>query len=132
MPLQTAGIPSTAWRRVTPATSVLPTSHLSESARPPLELAHGAIEIARPEIRPEGRRDHQLSVGNLPQEKVRDPHLAARADQQVGIGNVRGIEGPADVLLRDLVSLEVASLNLARQRAERVEQLVAAPVVERH
>src|SRR3989475_10253441 len=132
MRLQTAGPPSTASRTVKPATSVLPTSHLSESARPPLELAHRAIEIAGPEIRPEGRRDHQLSVGNLPQEKVRDPHLAARADQQVGIGNVRGIEGPADILLRDVVSLEVASLNLARQRAERVEQLVAAPVVERH
>src|SRR2546422_1720039 len=132
MRLQTAGTPSTASRAVKPATSVLPTSHLSESARPSLELAHGAIEIAGPEIRPEGRRDHQLSVGNLPQEKVRDPHLAARADQQVGIGNVGGIEGPADILLRDVVSLEVASLNLARQRAERVEQLVAAPVVEGH
>ena len=41
------------------------------------------------EIRPERRRDDQFGVGNLPEQKIADAHLAAGADEQVGVGNVR-------------------------------------------
>src|SRR5689334_23497577 len=117
---------------VTRATSVLATSHLSESPGPALELGEGAIEIDRPEIGPERRRDPELRVGDLPQEEVRDPHLAARADQEIGIGNVGGVERLGDVLLRDVLGLELAGQDLPRERAERVDQLVTRAVVERH
>src|SRR5205823_6706850 len=127
-----AGELAAARGTVTRATSVSPTSHLSKSARPALELGHGAIKIDGPEIRPEGRRDQKLGVGDLPQEEVGDPHLAARADQQIRIRDVGGVERLADLLLRDVLGLELARQDLARQGAERVDQLVPGSVVEGH
>src|SRR5215472_6179229 len=121
-----------ASRTLTLATSVSATSHLSEPARPALELRDRAVEIRRPEIRPEGRRDEELRVGDLPQEEVGDPHLAAGADQEIGIRDVGGVERFTDVLLGDVLGLELTRLHLAGQRPERVEQLVARAVVERH
>src|SRR5258705_3205548 len=117
---------------VTRAASVSATSHLSKASRPALELGDGAIEIDGPEIGPESRGHPELRVGDLPQEKVRDPHLAARADQEIGIGDVGGVERLADLLFRDLLGLELPRHDLARQRPERVDQLVPRSVVERH
>ena len=39
-----------------------------------------------------GRSNHELGVGQLPEEEVRDAHLAAGADQQVRVGQARGVE----------------------------------------
>src|SRR5262245_3114735 len=75
---------------VTWATSVSPTSHLSKPPRPALELRDRAVEIGRPEVGPEGGRDQELRVGDLPQEEVRDSHLAAGANQEIGIRDVGG------------------------------------------
>src|SRR5262245_66005453 len=86
-----AGETAPASRTLTLATSVFATSHLSESSRPALEFGDGSIEIDRSEVRPERRRDPELCVGDLPQKEVRDPHLAARPDQQIGIGHVGGV-----------------------------------------
>src|SRR5262249_49055356 len=72
-----AGDAAPASRTLTLATSVSATSHLSKPARAALELGHGSIEIGGPEIRPERRRDPELGVGDLPQQEVGDPHLAA-------------------------------------------------------
>src|SRR5262245_60546863 len=94
-----AGETAPASRTLTLATSVSATSHLSESSRPALELGHGPIEVDRCKVRPERGRDPELRVGDLPQEEVRDPHLAARPDQKIGIGHVGGIERLADLLL---------------------------------
>src|SRR5512145_1553010 len=128
---QAAGTPARS-RTITSSASSSLTSYLPEPARAALKLGHRAIEVAGAEVGPHDGREHQLGVGDLPQEKIRDPHLAARADQEVRIRDVGGVEGPADVFLRDVVGFEVAGLDLARQRAERVEQLIAASVVEGH
>ena len=38
-----------------------------------------------PEIGPEDGRDPDLRVGDLPEQEIGDPHLAARPDEQVGV-----------------------------------------------
>src|SRR5438552_17432868 len=107
-----------------------PTSHPTEATLPAEEVGDRAIELRRTEVRPQRRGDPQLGVRDLPQEEVRDPHLAAGPDEQVRIGHAHGVERVVHVGLGDLLGLELAGAHLAGQRAEGVEQLVAAAVVE--
>src|SRR5262245_20398317 len=129
---QITGVPPALSRIVPSATSTLPTSHLAEAPRSLLELGHRLIEIARSEVRPEHGRHQELRVRDLPQEKVRDSHLATGADQEIGIGNIGGVESPAQLFLGDVLGLQLSSLDLPGQRTERVQELVAAAVVEGH
>src|SRR5712691_1954939 len=108
------------------------TSHPTEPARPALEIGERAIELERTEVRPHGRGDPQLGVGDLPQEEVRYPHLAAGPDEQVRIGDPVGVERAAHVLLGDLRGAELARPHLLGERAKGVQQLLAPAVVERH
>src|SRR2546430_13676872 len=48
-----------------------PPFHPTEPASPPLEFGDRAVEVGDGEVRPEGRRDPQLRVGDLPQEEIR-------------------------------------------------------------
>src|SRR5207244_11916652 len=116
-----AGEPAPTSRTLTRATSVSATSHLSESSRAALEFGHGSIEIDGAEVRPERRRDPELCIGDLPQEEVRDPHLAARADQQIRIGEVGGVAGLADLLLRDVLGPQPAGRPLSGPGAPALE-----------
>src|SRR6267378_432887 len=76
------------------------TSHPTETPLAALVVGDGAVEIRRPEIGPERRRHPELGVGDLPQQEVRHAHLAARADQQIGIRHALRVERAADVRLR--------------------------------
>src|SRR5919198_6272928 len=62
-----------------------------EPALPLLELVERRLEIRTIEVRPERLREHELRVRALPQQEVREPALAARADQEVGIGHLRRV-----------------------------------------
>src|SRR5579863_7402997 len=56
------------------------------SAKPPLapaKLAKRRLQVERPEIRPHAVCKHQLGIRRLPQKKIREPLLAARADEQI-------------------------------------------------
>src|SRR5439155_12597500 len=53
-------------------------------------------EVAPPEIGPQRFADPNLRVGNLPEQEVADAHLAARADQQIGIGLPRCVQEIAE------------------------------------
>src|SRR5215467_9115434 len=53
-----------------------------KAAVPPLKVGHGLIEMPASEIGPQGVGDPELRVCHLPQQKVRQAHLAARADQE--------------------------------------------------
>src|ERR671937_2178180 len=69
------------FRGVSSATLVgIATSDATEAALAALIVGDGAIEVRRPEVGPERRRHPQLGVGDLPQKKVRDAHLAAGPD----------------------------------------------------
>src|SRR5262245_46270467 len=108
--------------------AVVATSHSTEAAIALLKVGDRPVEIGGAEIRPQDRRDPQLGVGNLPQQEVRDAHLAAGADQEIGVRHAVGVERAADVGLADIFRRQRARAHLAGQRAKGVEQLVAPAV----
>src|SRR5687768_10190109 len=59
-----------------------------EAALAALVGGDGLVERLRAEVRPEGLREVELGVGELPEEEVRDALLAAGADEEVGLGRV--------------------------------------------
>ena len=61
----------------------------AEAAVAPLELEQGVVQLPAAEVRPEHGRDHELGVGQLPEQEVADALFARRADEQVGIGACR-------------------------------------------
>src|SRR5262245_43327182 len=126
------GTPPALSRTARSATSTLPTSHLAEAPRPLLELGHRLVEVARAEVRPEHGGDEELGVGDLPQEEVRDPHLAAGADHEIRVGNVGGIEGAADVRLAGVLGIQLTGLDLTGQRANRGRRCVTSALMEGH
>src|SRR5688572_4445555 len=92
------------------------TSHPTEPARPALEVGERPIELERPEVRPQGPRDPELGVGDLPQQEVRHAHLTAGPDEQVRIGDPVGVERAADVGLGDFPRGQFARPDLLRER----------------
>src|SRR5437016_7295674 len=63
-------------------------------ARP--EIAHGTRQLRRAEVGPHGVGEVQLGIGGFPQEEVREPLLAAGANQEVDVGeNDAGPNRPA-------------------------------------
>ena len=59
----------------------------------PLVLADRFEEVLAPEVGPQHVGEHELAVGQLPQQEVRDAVLARRADHEVGVGHRRGRRG---------------------------------------
>ena len=59
------------------------------------------LELGAAEVGPERGRELELRVGRLPQQEVRHAHLAARADDQVGVGHVGRVQVLAQPLLVD-------------------------------
>ena len=89
-------------------------------------LGERAAQVALAEVRPERVDEHELGVGDLPEQEVRDPQLAGRADEQVGVGQLRRVQLRGERVLVDL-------LRRARrldQPARRLDELGAAAVVE--
>ena len=64
----------------------------AETAFAPGEFGDRAFERGLVEIRPMDRHEHQFAVGGLPHQKIRQPLLAAGADDQIGIGNFGRVE----------------------------------------
>src|ERR1700732_4140591 len=105
-----------------------------ERAKPPLALAvvdEGLGEMVATEVGPERRGDVDFGVGELPEEEVAQAHFAAGADEEVGVGIVAGIEMMIENLLVDLRAVEVAQLDFADDRVDRLDDLDAAAVAER-
>ena len=69
----------------------------AEAALAPTVFADRRFERGTVEIRPVDRDEYQFAVGRLPEQKIRQPLLAAGADDEIGIGNVRRVEIAAEV-----------------------------------
>src|SRR3712207_8776262 len=78
-------------------------------------------EVLAPEARPQLVREDELGVGALPEEEVRQPPLAARAYQQVGVGDLRRVQAAGELLLATAV-----------EARSGVQDLRPPAVVERH
>src|SRR5438067_9873626 len=68
-----------------------------------LEREHRLEQLASAEVGPQHARDVELRVRDLPQQEVRDPLLARRADEQVGVWTVGGVEPRGDRVVVDLL-----------------------------
>src|SRR5581483_1480548 len=62
-----------------------------------------AIGFGGVEIGPVETADVPLGVGALPGEEVGEPVLAGRADDEIGLGQARGVEMAADQRVVDLL-----------------------------
>src|SRR3954454_24391802 len=69
------------------------------ATEPPLALAvprQGGLERLACEVGPQLVDEHQLGVGRLPHQVVRQPPLAARADDEVGVMHLGRVEQRSD------------------------------------
>src|SRR3569623_2391109 len=82
------------------------------------------------EIRPVLLDEDEFGIGALPEQEVREPLLAAGADDDVRIGHARGVESPANSIFGDVFGLEPARANQRRNTADRLHNLGLAAVVK--
>src|SRR4051794_22251630 len=64
----------------------------AEAALSLLEISNGFEEMLAVEIRPQSFGNVNLRVGELPKKEIAQPHLSARADDKIRIGQVRSVE----------------------------------------
>ena len=76
------------------------------------------------------RHEDEFAVGRLPHQEVRQPLLAAGADDQVGIGNVRRIEIAAERIGVDRSRIALALRHFARQPLGGAGDFLARSVIE--
>src|SRR5580658_1325207 len=83
------------------------------------------------EIGPERGGDDQFRVGNLPQQKIADAHLAAGADEKVRVRIMTGVKVLRNQLLVDFRRLQLPFLDLLRHAADGLDYFCAGAVTER-
>src|SRR3989442_59170 len=97
----------------------------AESPLPPLILEDGLEQVAPRDVGPEDRRDVELGVGELPQQKVREPVLTGRANQQVRVAPGRGVELGTDGVFVDVFEALHTLEHLLGEETGRLCQLTA-------
>ena len=91
----------------------------AEAAIALLIREHAFEQVPAAEVGPQRVGDPDLRVGDLPQQEIADAHLAARPDQQIGIGLAGGVEQAREtVARRDPSGLMPASI--ARRAASTI------------
>src|SRR5205814_3172999 len=88
-------------------------------------------EMPFPEIGPQHFRDVNLRVRDLPQQKIRYAQLAAGADEQIGIVDVRGVEMRCEKIFVDDGVAHLAIAPRGYDAIERVDNLRATAAFER-
>src|SRR6185436_9135102 len=63
-------------------------------------------KMAAAEVRPQRVSDPDFSVGDLPEQEIADAHLAARANQQIGIRLPRGVKQAGKAILVQIFGLD--------------------------
>src|SRR5262249_2632917 len=100
----------------------------TEAALPLLEERQGLEVLPLAEVRPQCLGDVHLRVRQLPQKEVADAHLAACANQQVGVRDTLGAEVVRNGLLGDLPGRELAALDVAGDGTGGTGDVLAAAV----
>src|SRR5690349_17919545 len=86
----------------------------------------GRQEIVFAEIGPEDRGGVIFRVSRLPDEVIAEPHLARRADDEIGVGQVAGVERAGDHVFGD----GVGGRAIGHDRAHGVDNFGASAIVE--
>src|SRR5215475_14026734 len=89
----------------------------SEAAVATVVFLERGEELWFAKIGPESLRHDEFGVRNLPKEKVTDPHFAAGADEQIGIGNVVGVQVLCEDLFSDVSGIELAGFHFGSDAA---------------
>src|SRR6185295_10980711 len=103
----------------------------AKAAASALEVIDRLIEMLAPEIGPEGVRDPELRVRELPEQEIRDAEFAAGADQEIRIRQPVRVEHPREELLVDGGGRHPVPARLLDDAAHRVHDLRASAVRER-
>ena len=104
---------------------------------PPVFLDRG-LEVRLGKIRPEHGREDEFAVGALPEQEIAQPQLAARPDDQVGIRDVRQIQGArdgglvAEGLLEELEEVDLQGRGILIARAEEARDLLPETLRDRN
>src|SRR5215510_12596912 len=112
--------------------------------RTPLQLLHDSVatlalpklfdrgkEVFLSKIGPQLRRNVQLSVGSLPQKKIRQAHFAGSANQQIRVGIVTSVKMFAEHLYIDHCLVDVTQLNRAEQTFNPIDDFQPPAVAQR-
>src|SRR2546421_5041762 len=97
----------------------------AESPLPPLILEDSLEQVASGDVGPQDGGDVELGVGELPQQKVREPALTGGANQQVRVAPGRGVEFGADGVFVDVLETFHALAHFLREETRRLRQLAA-------
>src|SRR5262245_41917644 len=123
------GIATAAVASLARSTQALPghhVGHATKSALPLLIMGERLEELALTEIGPQRVGDVDLAIRALPQKEVGDPHLAAGADEQIGVWNIgRGQIAPEQRFV-DAFRVELSLLYVACQLAGGVYDFIAS------
>src|SRR5574342_11370 len=103
----------------------------AETPAAALKLEKGLKVLRLAKVRPQRRRDVKLGVGDLPEKKIADAHLAARADEKIGIGNLLGGDASRDDFFIDVTHCQFTSANLTRDALHHGDDVVSAAVTQR-
>jgi hypothetical protein len=100
---------------------------VAESSFPAGILMKSTPERFCGEVRPVLRDKDELRIGALPEEKVRDPLLSARADEEIGIGDPCGIKVSGESFLDELF---LGIPGVLEQSADRAQDLIPPSVTQ--
>src|SRR5882724_12417525 len=106
--------------------------HPAKSPMSPCIFLQRGEKLRLTEIRPERRRDDEFGVGNLPEQKIAYAHFAARANQQIGIGNSARPEIFRNDFLVDVRCFKFSLFYFFRNRSHSLDDLNPAAVAQRH
>jgi len=85
-----------------------------------------------PEVGPQRFGKVDFRVRDLPEQEIADAHLAARANQQVRIGQTARIQVLLNLWFIDILRLQFALLSVPNQSSDRIDNLSAPSVTKRH
>ncbi len=88
-------------------------------------------EVSAAEFWPERGSDVDLGVGELPEKKIAQAHFAAGADDEIGVGQVTGVEVLRDDFFGNFQVLDTTVVGCGGEHGvEGVNQFRAGAVVE--
>src|SRR5262245_2798505 len=100
----------------------------AEAPLTPLILRQGLDELSLAEVGPQGVGHVDLGIGELPEQEVRDAHLAAGADEQVRIRHPLGTETRCKAELIDIIGTPSSCLHVTRQPPRGLHNVLASTV----
>lgn len=102
----------------------------TETALPALILKQGQQQFTPPEVGPEGGREVEFCVSQLPKEKVADAGFPARPDQEIRVREIMSVEKLVDERFVDLLDLDLSILDFPDDVSDCIDHFSPTAVAE--